>query len=63
MLDRLAPLLTTNRLASATLIIFALQNCLYTRSRPPHIGVTKPFLVPLSDSLRVSKHLIILYVC
>ena len=61
--DRMAPLLAINRLASATVIMFALQNRIYTRSVPPHTGVTEPFLTPLSDSLPVSKHPIILYVC
>jgi hypothetical protein len=61
--DRLAPLLATNHLASATVIIFALQNRARTRSAPPHTSVIEPFLVPLSDNLPVSKHLIILYVC
>ena len=61
--DHLAPVLATNCLASATVIMFALQNRRYTRSRPPHTGVTEPFLVPLSDSVPVSKHLIIFYVC
>ena len=61
--DRLAPLLAANRLASATVIMFVLQNRTHTRSRSSHTGVTEPFLVPLSDSLPVSKHPIILYVC
>ena len=61
--DRLALLLATDRFASATVIMFALQNRLYTSSPPPHTGVTEPFLFPLSDSLPVSKHPIILYVC
>jgi hypothetical protein len=61
--DRLAPVLATNRLGSVTVIMFALQNRMYTSSRPPHTGVTEPFLIPLSDSLPISKHLIILYVC
>jgi hypothetical protein len=61
--DRLVTLLATNRLAVTTVIMFALQNSLCTRSAPPHTGVTEPFLVPLSDSLPVSKHPIILYVC
>ena len=61
--DRLALLLATNRFASATVIMFALQNRLYTSSAPTQTGVTEPFLVPLSDSLPVSKHPIILYVC
>jgi hypothetical protein len=60
--DRLASLLTANRLASATVIMFALQKRTHTSSRPPHTGVTEPFLGPLSDSLSVSKHPIILYV-
>ena len=59
--DSLAPLLATKRLASATVIMFALQNSLWTRSPPPHTGVAEPFLVTLSDSLPVSKHSIILY--
>ena len=59
--DRLAPLLATNRLASVNM--FAMQNRMYTSSRPPHTGVTEPFLIPLSDSLVVSKHPIILYIC
>jgi hypothetical protein len=63
MLGRLASLLAANRLASATVIMFALQNRMYTRSAPTHTGVTEPFLIPLFDSLSVSKHLIILYVC
>ena len=61
--DRLALLLATNRFASATVIMFALQRRTRTISRPPQTGVTEPFLVPLSDSLPVSKHPIILYVC
>jgi hypothetical protein len=61
--DRLAPLLATNRLAPATVIMFAVQNRTCTRSRSSHTRVTEPFLVPLSDSLPVSKHPIILYVC
>ena len=61
--DRLALLLATNRFASATVIMFALQRRTYTRSAPTQTGVTEPFLVPLSDSLPVSKHPIILYVC
>ena len=61
--DRLALLLATNRFASATVIMFALQRRTHTISRPPQTGVTEPFLVPLSDSLPVSKHPIILYVC
>ena len=60
---RLAPLLATNRLASATVNMFALQNRTCTVSRRPHTGVTEPFLIPLSDSVPVSKHPIILYVC
>jgi hypothetical protein len=60
--DRLAPLLATNRLALATVIMFALQKRRCTSSRPPHTGVTEPFLVPFSDSLPVSKHLIIVYI-
>ena len=63
MLDRLAPLLATNRLASATVIMFALQRRTCTSSPLTHTGVTEPFLVPLSDSVSVSKHPIILYVC
>ena len=59
--DHLAPLLATNRLASATIIMFALQRRTYTVSPPPQTGVTEPFLVPLSDSVSVSKHPIILY--
>jgi hypothetical protein len=47
--DRMAPLLAINRLAPATVIMFALQNRIYTRSVPPHTGVTEPFLIPLSD--------------
>ena len=61
--DRLVPLLATNCLASATVIMFALQNRTRTRSRSSHTGVTEPFLLPLSDSLPVSIHLIIVYVC
>jgi hypothetical protein len=61
--DRLAPLLATNRLASETFIIFALQNRTHTKSAPTQTGVTEPFLNPLSYSLPVSKHPIILYVC
>ena len=61
--DRLALLLATNRFASATVIMFALQRRTRTESAPPQTGVTEPFLVPLSDSLPVSKHPIILYVC
>ena len=61
--DRLAPLLATNRLLSTTVIMFALQNRTRTRSRSSHTGVTEPFLLPLSDSLPVSIHLIIVYVC
>ena len=61
--DRLAPLLAANRLASATVIMFALQNRSCTVSPPPHTGVTQPFLFPLSDSVPVSKHPIIVYVC
>ena len=61
--DRLAPLLATNRFASATVIMFAPQNSTCTRSAPTQTSVTEPFLVPLSDSLPVSKHPIILYVC
>ena len=61
--DRLALLLATNRFASATVIMFALQNRTCTRSAPTQTGVTEPFLFPLSDSLPVSKHLRILYVC
>ena len=61
--DRLALLLATNRFASATVIMFALQNRVYTSSRRPQTGVTEPFLIPLSDSLPVSKHPRILYVC
>jgi hypothetical protein len=49
--DRLAPLLTTNRLASVAVIMFALQNRTSTRSAPTQTGVTEPFLVPLSNSL------------
>jgi hypothetical protein len=60
---RLAPLLATNHLASATVIMFALQNRIYTSSAPTQIGVTEPFLVPMSDNLPVAKHPIILYVC
>ena len=60
---RLAPLLATNRLASATFNMFALQNRMYTSSAPTQTGVTEPFLIPLSDSAPVSKHPIILYVC
>jgi hypothetical protein len=59
----LAPLLATNRLASATVIMFALQNRTRTKSAPTQTGVTEPFLISLSDSLPVSKHPIILYVC
>ena len=61
--DRLAPLVATNRFASATVIMFALQNSTCTRSAPTQTGVTEPFLIPLSDSVPVSKHPIILYVC
>jgi hypothetical protein len=63
--DRLAPLLATNRLASATINMFALQNKIHTGSRPPQTCVTctELFLVPISDSLPASKHPIILYVC
>ena len=62
---RLALLLATNCFASATVIMFALQNRLYTKSAPTQTGVTEPFLITLSDSLPVLvwKHLIILYVC
>jgi hypothetical protein len=63
MTDRLALLLATNHFASATVIMFALQNRLYTSSPPTQTGVTEPFLIPLSDSLPVSKHPRILYVC
>jgi hypothetical protein len=49
--DHLALLLATNRLASATVIMFALQRRTCTSSRPPQTGVTEPFLIPLSDSL------------
>jgi hypothetical protein len=45
--DRLAPLLATNRLASATAILFALQNRRCTKSSSPHTCITEPFLVPL----------------
>ncbi len=48
--DRLAPLLATNHLASATFNMFALQNRTRTSSQPPHTGVTEPFLIPLSGS-------------
>jgi hypothetical protein len=61
--DRLALLLATNHFASATVIMFALQNRIYTSSAPTQTGVTEPFLNPLSDSLPVSKHPRILYVC
>jgi hypothetical protein len=61
--DRLAPLLATNRLASAMVIMFALKNRRCTSSPPPHTGFTEPFLVPLSDSLLLSKHPISLYIC
>jgi hypothetical protein len=61
--DRLALPLATNRFALATVIMFALQNRARTISRPPQTGVTEPFLIPLSDSLLVSKHPRILYVC
>jgi hypothetical protein len=61
--DRLALLLATNRFASATVIMFALHNRIYTSSAPTQTCVTEPFLIPLSDSLPVSKHLRILYVC
>jgi hypothetical protein len=54
--DRLVLLLATNRFASATVIMFALQNSTCTSSRPPHTGVTEPFLISLFDSLPVSKH-------
>ena len=60
--DRLALLLATNRFASATVNMFALQNRMCTRSAPTQTDVTEPFLVMLSDSLPVSKHPIILYV-
>jgi hypothetical protein len=63
MSDCLAPVLATNRLASATVIMFSLQNSTCTRSAPTQTGVTKPFLIPLFDSVSVSKHPIILYVC
>jgi hypothetical protein len=63
MIDRLALLLATNRFASATVIMFALQNSFCTRSAPTQTGVTEPFLFPLSGSLPVSKHSIILYFC
>jgi hypothetical protein len=59
--DRLAPLLATNRLASAT--VNMLQNRSYTSSAPTQTDVTEPFLIPLSDSLPVSKHPLILYFC
>ena len=61
--DRLALLLATNRFASATVIMFALQNRTHTKSAPTQTGVTEPFLITLSDSLPVSKHPIILYIC
>jgi hypothetical protein len=61
--DRLAPLLATNHLVSATVNMFALQNRTHTSSPPPHTGVTEPYLIPLCDSLVVSKHPMILYVC
>ena len=61
--DRLALLLATNRFASATVIMFSLQRRTRTVSRPTQTGVTEPFLVPLFDSLPVSKHPRILYVC
>ena len=61
--DRPALLLATTRFALATVIMFALQNRTHTSSPPPHTGVTEPFLIPLSDSLPVSKHPIILYIC
>jgi hypothetical protein len=61
MSDCLAPVLATNRLASATAIMFSLQKNTCTRSAPTQIGVTEPFLIPLSDSVSVSKHPIILY--
>jgi hypothetical protein len=57
--DRLAPLLATNRLVSTTVIMFALQNSTCTRSAPTQTCVTEPFLIPLSDSVSVSKHPII----
>jgi hypothetical protein len=60
--DRLVPLLATNCLASATVIMFAMHNKTYTRSTPPHTRVTEPFLVSLSDNLPVWKHPIILYI-
>ena len=60
--DRLAPLLATKRLLSATVIMLALQNRPHTRSHPPLSGVTQPFLVPFSDSLPVWKHPKNLYV-
>jgi hypothetical protein len=63
MLDCLAPLLATNRLASATVIMFALQNRRCTSSRSSYIGVTEQFLIPLPDCVSVSKHPIILCVC
>jgi hypothetical protein len=61
--DRLAPLLATNRLASATVIMFAVQKCVCTRSAPTQTGVTESFLFPLSDRLPVWKYPIILCVC
>ena len=61
--DHVVPLLATNCLASATVIMFSLQNRTHTRSRSSHTGVTEPFLFPLSDSSSVSKHPIILYFC
>ena len=61
--DRLALLLATNRFASATVIMFALQNRTHTKSAPTQTGVTEPFLITLSDSLPVSKHPRILYIC
>ena len=47
--DRLAPLLATNRLLLATVIMFALQNRSCTRSRPPHTqgGNQGPFWRPI----------------
>jgi hypothetical protein len=61
--DRLAPLLAAKRLASATVIMFAVQNRTCTKYPPPQTSVTEPSLFPLSDSLFVWKYPIILCVC
>jgi hypothetical protein len=42
--DCVAPLMATNRLASVTVIMFALQNRTCTRSAPTQTGVTEPLL-------------------